>query len=105
MEQVQEHINQLRQKLTQLLASYQQQKGVIAKLQQENEKLKAKQPLKQQQPVTPDASTMQALVQNLGTDTQKQELKKTLATYMTHLDKCIAFLEKQCTDVNKPSEE
>lgn len=105
MAKVHEHINQLRQKLTQLLASYQQQKRMIAKLQQENEKLKTKKAQKQTLPCPPDASTMQALTQHLGTDAQKQVLKKTLTTYMTHLDKCIAFLEKQCTDVNKTSKE
>jgi hypothetical protein len=95
MEQVHATIGQLTNKLKNLIAMHKQQKIVIEKLQQENEKLKSPKKPTQLDNITQDAQAMQALVQNLGTDEKKQEIKNLLAEYITQLDKCMAFLAKQ----------
>ena len=60
---------------------------------EENEKLKSLKPKKLDN-ISQNAHTVQALVEHLGTDPKKQEIKTLLTEYMKQLDTCIAFLEK-----------
>jgi len=99
MEQVHENMSQLEDRLQKLLARYNQQKVTIVKLKEENEKLKSLKPKKLDN-ISQNAHTVQALVEHLGTDPKKQEIKTLLTEYMKQLDTCIAFLEKTCSDAS-----
>jgi len=87
-------IQQLEQKLLQLLADHEQQKSTIQKLQQENEQLRQTMAMKDK--------ALQRSSKQLGIDaiskqlggTQGAEISKMLSNYIKDIDQCIAFFER-----------
>jgi flagellar capping protein FliD len=91
MEQLHANIRQLEHKLTQLKDTYNQQKLLIEKLKQENERLKRLSQQKQQNASAYDSSKLQGTLQP---NEKEGDMRQLLAHYIQQLDQCIAFLEQ-----------
>ncbi len=101
MEQIDPNMTQLKECIQKLMARYNQQKLTIAKLREENAKLKSPKSNKLDN-ITLDRHIVDVLVQNLGTDSERKKIKTMLTDYLKQLDRCIAFLEKKYSDANTP---
>jgi CHASE3 domain sensor protein len=91
MEQLHANIHDLEHKLTQLKDTYNQQKLLIEKLKQENERLKRLSQQKQPAAPTYDSSKIQDILQQ---DNEGQQMRQLLDQYIQQIDQCIAFLEQ-----------
>jgi flagellar capping protein FliD len=92
MEQLHANIRQLEHKLTQLKDTYNQQKLLIEKLRQENERLKRLSQQKQQTASTYDSSTIQAVLQ--ASNEKGGHMRQLLDRYIQQINQCIDFLEQ-----------
>ena len=91
MEQLHANIRQLEHKLTQLSDTYNQQKLLIEKLKQENERLKRLSQQKQPAASAYDPSKIQGILQS---SPEEGQMRKLLGQYIQQIDQCIAFLEQ-----------
>lgn len=92
MEQLHVNIRQLEQKLTQLKDTYNQQKLLIEKLKQENERLKRLSQQKQQNASAYDSSTIQGILQS--SNEKGEPMRQLLDQYIQQINQCITFLEQ-----------
>lgn len=92
MEQLHANIRQLEHKLTQLRDTYGQQKLLIERLKQENERLKRLSQQKQQDAPVYDASKIQHILQS--SNEQGEHMRQLLDLYIQQIDQCIVFLEQ-----------
>lgn len=91
MEQLHANIHQLEHKLKQLKDTYNQQKLLIEKLKQENERLKRLSQQKQPTAPTYDSSKIQGILQQSN---EEGHMRQLLAQYIQQIDQCITFLEQ-----------
>jgi predicted RNase H-like nuclease (RuvC/YqgF family) len=92
MEQLYANIHQLEHKLTQLRDAYNQQKAMIEKLKQENERLKRLSQQKKDSTFADDPSVVQGILQ--ASNVRGAHMRQLLDQYMQQIDQCIAFLEQ-----------
>jgi len=93
MEQLHTNIQQLAHRLSELKNRYDQQKGLIEKLQQDNERLKRLTQQKQQNTFTYDPQKFQGTLQQLSQEGGSMRL--VIEEYIQQIDQCIQYLEQQ----------
>jgi hypothetical protein len=93
MEQLHINISHLEHKLTQLKDRYEEQKGIIEKLQHDNERLKRLSQQKQQNTFSYDAKKLQGGLSQFSQE--EGSMRLAIEGYIQQIDQCIKYLEEQ----------
>ena len=94
MARLQERIQCLEQKLSQLLANYEQQRAITQKLQQENEHLRQMIAIKDTAVYhAAEKRGMDAIIKQLAGE-PGADVGKAISNYIKDIDQCIAFFER-----------
>ncbi len=92
MEHLHANIRQLEHKLTQFKDTYNQQKLLIEKLKQENERLKRLSQQKQPTDSAYDSSKIQGILR--ASNEKGEPMRQLLDQYIQQIDQCIKYLEQ-----------